>query len=325
MHRDFEFSSAIGHHIRGFIKEKQAAGYKYFNESMWMAKFDAYWQSHDYGETGLTQENLEEWLRKRDNEGAGGLKHRTSIIREFSLYLNGLGIISYYPPIEARCHKSPAYVLTDGELKAFFYQVDCFKPRYASKMSSRMANEYPVLFRLIACTGLRNSEASYLPMENVDLESGMIVVLNGKGDKDRAVYLSADMLDMCRNYHRYLCAELGGNPRWLFPGMSPDNPINRSTVSNRFAKFWNMTPFGGKTALRPCVHSLRHTMITKRINLWVKQGISFDQMMPYLCKFLGHKSFNETYYYFHYVEDSARIIQEKDSTIGKVIPEVMRR
>ena len=86
-----------------------------------------------------------------------------------------------------------------------------------------------------------------------------------------------------------------------------------------------MTPFGGKTALRPCVHSLRHTMITKRINLWVKQGISFDQMMPYLCKFLGHKSFNETYYYFHYVEDSARIIQEKDSTIGKVIPEVMRR
>ena len=98
-----------------------------------------------------------------------------------------------------------------------------------------------------------------------------------------------------------------------------------STVSDRFTKFWNMTEFKGKIALKPCVHSLRHTMITRRINLWVKQGINFEQMMPYLCKFLGHKTFSDTYYYFHYIEDSARIIREKDSTISKVIPEVVRR
>ena len=325
MPEKYNYSSSIGHHIQGFIDEKQASGYKYYNESKWMEKFDAYWQNHNYSDTGLTQENLEEWLRKRDNEGAGCLMHRTSIIREFSLYLNGLGIPSYYPSIEVRYPKPPAYVLTDEELKAFFHQVDNFVPKKASKMSSRMANEYPILFRLIACTGLRNSEASHLPIKNIDFEKGSIEILNGKGDKDRIVYLSEDLLVMCRDYYRYLCEELGMNPIWLFPGKSPDEPINSSTVSDRFTKFWNKTEFKGKTALKPCVHSLRHTMITRRINLWVKQGISFEQMMPYLCKFLGHKTFSDTYYYFHYIEDSARIIQEKDSTISKVIPEVVRR
>ena len=66
-------------------------------------------------------------------------------------------------------------------------------------------------------------------------------------------------------------------------------------------------------------------MITKRINLWLQQGISFDQMLPYLCKFLGHKSFRDTFYYFHYVEETARIVKEKDTTTGRVIPEVVRR
>ena len=63
MFKIYKYSSAIGHHIQGFIDEKQAAGYKYYNESKWMEKFDAYWQNHNYGDTGLTQENLEEWLR----------------------------------------------------------------------------------------------------------------------------------------------------------------------------------------------------------------------------------------------------------------------
>ena len=55
------------------------------------------------------------------------------------------------------------------------------------------------------------------------------------------------------------------------------------------------------------------------------QGLDFDQMLPYLSRFLGHKTFNETYYYYHYVEEAAKTIQRLDKTASKVIPEVMRR
>lgn len=325
MPREFVFNSAIGSRIRGFINEKQSMGYKYFNESKWMEKFDRYWNGHGYGDTGLTVENLEEWLQKRDCEGAKCTATRISVIREFSLYLNGLGIYSYYPSIDIRYTKPPVHVFTNDETKAVFREIDQYTPRNKTKDTLRLANEYPVLYRLIYCEGLRNSEASQLPARNVDLETGAITILDGKNNKDRIVYLSHDLLALCRDYFQYLCGILGYEPEWFFPGVDPQKAVSAGTVSTRFRESWKKTPYAGNCLTDPCVHSLRHTMITKRINLWFQQGISFDQMLPYLCKFLGHKSFRDTFYYFHYVEETARIVKEKDTTIGRVIPEVVRR
>ncbi len=79
------------------------------------------------------------------------------------------------------------------------------------------------------------------------------------------------------------------------------------------------------SVVSPTVHSLRHTFVVKRVNLWMRQGLDMNVMMPYLSKHLGHKGIDETYYYYHYVEESARIISEKDALGKKVIPEARRR
>ena len=133
------------------------------------------------------------------------------------------------------------------------------------------------------------------------------------------------MLTLCRDYFRYLCGTLGYESEWFFPGTDPKKAVSAGTVSTRFREAWKKTPYAENCLVNPCVHSLRHTMITKRIGLWFKQGVGFDQMLPYLCKFHGHKSFHDSFYYFHYVEETARIVREKDTTIGRVIPEVIRR
>lgn len=39
---------------------------------------------------------------------------------------------------------------------------------------------------------------------------------------------------------------------------------------------------------------------------------------PYLSRYLGHKSPDETYYYYHLVEKAFDTIREKDSVSGKV-------
>ena len=49
---------------------------------------------------------------------------------------------------------------------------------------NRMAREYPVLFRLIYCCGLRNNEACSLKICDVDLENGLITLYRTKGNKD---------------------------------------------------------------------------------------------------------------------------------------------
>lgn len=124
MNREFIFNSTIAENISGFIEEKKSLGYKYFNESKWMEKFDRYWSCHGYGNTGLTFDNLSGWLEKRDCEGEKCLATRISVIRQFSLYLNGLGIPSYVPPIDVRYSKPVIHLIRPDEMAALFHEIE---------------------------------------------------------------------------------------------------------------------------------------------------------------------------------------------------------
>jgi len=325
MSKEFVYESPIACHIKGFIEEKKSLGYRYFTESKWMKKFDDYWIAHGYKDTGLTVGNLADWVQKRECEGTKCLVTRISVIRQFSIYLNGLGIPSYYPPIEVRYAKPLIHLLAAPEIKELFTQIDGYRPMKGSDDIRRMGNEYPVLFRLIYLNGLRISEACKLSVPDIDLDNGTVTILDGKGNKDRMVYLSDDMRRLCLTYFSYVCDKLGQTPAWFFPGVDPGSPISAGTVRRMFNACWSKTSIAGSCCRKPTVHGLRHAYVATRINLWMEQGLDFDRMLPYLSKFLGHRDFNDTYYYYHYAEEAARIIRKKDTVIDRVVPEVMRR
>ena len=319
------YQSSMADEITGFIAEKQAMGFKYLEEVRVMKRFDRYWSECGYAKSGLTPDNLEEWCRMRDTEGAGSLEERISVIRQFARYLNGIGIKSYIPPISVKYIPPLPHLFTKDEIKALFGQIDSYESTAYAHCSKRIANEYPVLFRLIYLNGLRLTEACHLAASEMNLEDGMVTILDGKGNKDRLVYLSEDMMCLCREYWEYLNRTADCVPEWFFPGRKITDAIGRSTVERIFTLFWNKTSFANNCSIRPTVHDLRHSYVVKRINVWMEQGLDFDQMLPYLSKFLGHRSFNETYYYYHYAEEAAKTIHRMDSTSCRVIPEVMRR
>lgn len=319
------YKSNIAGWIDGFIQEKQALGYKYYNESKWMRSFDRYWEENGYPAHGLTQETVSGWLRKKESEGNQCLSTRTTVIREFSKYLNGIGIHSYYPRATIHYPKAVIHVPSDEEVTALFREIDAIVPGKEYKETRRMADEYPVLFRLIYLNGLRASEACFLLKENIYWESGSADILNGKGNTDRRIYLSDDMACLLRDYIAFIESEYGCRSRWVFPGRNPDNPVSYGNISAVFRKCWRKTSFADGCDRNPTTHSLRHAFIVKRITQWQEEGLDFDHMLPYLSSFLGHKSFNETFYYYHYVKEAALIIQKKDTVAGRVIPEVMRR
>lgn len=239
--------------------------------------------------------------------------------------MNGLGIPSYCPPIEVHYQKAVIHLLTSDEISEFFDQVDSYSPRKGSVNTRRMGNEYPVLFRLIYLNGLRASEACLLSQDKIDLDAGTVSISDGKGNKDRLIYLSDDMVELCRDYIGYIERTLGWKPAWFFPGLDPHAPLSYGSVSTMFRRCWQKTSFAPGCDRNPTTHCLRHAYVVNRINLWREQGLDFKHMLPYLSRFLGHKSFDETYYYYHYAEEAARTIRNKDTVIGRVIPEVMRR
>lgn len=325
MNSRYSYKSVLGTHIKNFIKEKRAQGYSYQAQAYLMGNFDAYWADHTYTFVGLTPESLDGWTKKRDSENKGYLHNRISVVREFSRYLNGLGISSYIPPFSFRRNKPLVYVLCDEETAELFDKIDGCMPIKKNRVQIRMSYEYPVLFRLIYCCGLRRSEACGLSVAQVDLVQGIITVLNAKGDRDRLIYLSEDMNQLCAGYLGMMRQNYGPELEWMFPGLDMEKPVSAAAAGRVFNTFWKKTRFAATTDKNPTVHSLRHAYVVKRVNLWMKQGLDMNVMMPYLSKYLGHKSIDETYYYYHYVQETAQVIREKDTLAKKVIPEVRPR
>ncbi len=325
MAKEITYNSCIAEWIEAFIKEKKSLGYAYYNEAKWMRSFDSYWDDHGYGKEGLSQGTVAGWMEKRDCEGIKCLATRISVVRQYSNFLNGLGIESYCPPLNLRYPKAVIHLPTSEEISDLFARIDAYMPKRGTKDTIRMANEYPVLFRLIYLNGMRVSEACHMSMADVDLENGILRVIDGKGNRDRLVYLSEDMTLLCRKYVDYIRNYLGESPLWLFPGGDPNNPISYGSVSSMFRRSWLQTSFAKCCDKNPTTHCLRHAYVVKRIDLWRTQGLDFEHMLPYISKFLGHKSFDESFYYYHYAEEAAQTIRAKDTIIGRVIPEVMRR
>ncbi len=69
-------------------------------------------------------------------------------------------------------------------------------------LSALSCYDLSVLLRLMYCCGLRSAEACELKCENADLTNGILFIMDSKGNKNRAVYMSDDILELCRRFHK---------------------------------------------------------------------------------------------------------------------------
>ena len=92
-----------------------------------------------------------------------------------------------------------------------------------------------------------------------------------------------------------------------------------------FKEFWRKTGASENCEKDPTPHSLRHTFVVDRLNSWILEGMDINVMSAYLSKFLGHQSWDESFYYYHLVDDAFRIVKSRDTMSQDIIPEVRRR
>ena len=234
--------------------------------------------------------------------------------------MNSLGINSYIPNQTASTATTVPHILSSEELKVFFEVVDSYLPN--KKKWHRFSMEYQVLFRLYYCCGLRLAEACNLRINDVDLNEGILRIMQSKGDKDRLVYMANDMTELCRKYHQKMVSILP-SAEWFFPGKDCSRPIQKNNLDKKFKQVWNVTPFADTCDKAPTIHALRHTFVVNRMNEWMMEGIILNAIMPYLARYLGHSSVEGTFYYYHQVDRAFQIVRNKDVLSDKVIPEVV--
>ena len=318
----YQFQSCFAPYIDKFLQEKRDVGFLYESAEWKLKHFDAFCVKESVTEPVMSRELVKKWGTLRESEALSTCSERTSVLRQFALFLTSLGMEAYIPTRFYKAEKKIVHILSDAEAAALFQSIDSYAPAINIPDFLRLSTEYKVVFRLIYCCGLRISEARKLRWSDVDLEQRSIRIFQSKGHKDRLVYLAEDLTELIHLYRETMKEHYRCSSEWVFPARDPEKCLTNGTLDTRFRKSWGETVYAKNCDRNPTVHCLRYGFVVKRMNLWMEEGIPLKEMLPFLSRYLGHASPNETFYYYYQVDSAFRIIRDRDKTGIRVIPEV---
>ncbi len=176
---------------------------------------------------------------------------------------------------------------------------DILTPEEQKQLLSVPNKRYPsghrnkVLIEFILDTGLRRSEVSHLQWRHINLNTGKLMVKNGKGGKDRVLWINEDVLDGLREW-RERQSTIVESPVYVFTSISKGTKGNK--ISERYLHDL-IRRLARKAGIDKTIspHTLRHTFATDLYR--ESKNIRLVQ------KALGHSSIQTTQIYTHLVDD----------------------
>ncbi len=308
--------------IHSFIEQKHALGHPYKHSSAILARFDDMAAREFPDEDTITKAMCDAWIMKHESLHPNTLTRAVTPVRQLAKYMNGTGKTAYVIPsyVGRKQLKYPAHIYTMQEKCAFFQSVDQYRPD--AKSSPTKQYVAPVIFRLMYCCGLRESEVLNLSVSDVDLTDGRIVIRESKGWKSRNVFMSGEMLEQCRQYDSAISKEFPGRSAF-FP--NKDGEALKYRVLNKwFHEFWDiLSESKNENARNAGLHSFRHTFAVDRLNAWVREGKDINAMYVYLSEYMGHMNYKATDYYLQLVSEFYPDMEKMISSTNRaILPEV---
>jgi site-specific recombinase XerD len=136
------------------------------------------------------------------------------------------------------------------------------------------------IFRIMVRCGLRVDEVANLYISDLDLKRNRIFVRNGKGRKERVVYVSQDAYEAIINYLRVRSLSKAKKLFLVEKGPYLGTPISVRGIQKRIEYYSRIS------GLDVSCHQLRHTMATQMLNA--------DAEVETIQDLLGHNGINTT-------------------------------
>jgi integrase len=153
---------------------------------------------------------------------------------------------------------------------------------------------HATLFGLLACTGMRISEALRLCIADVDLNLGVITVGESKRRRSRLVPIHRTARLRLSVYHSRR-AERFPNAAYFFVSQS-GNRLPYTTVRSTFRQQTELLGWT-KSGQLPRLHDLRHTFACRVLEKWEHRPAGSEDRIDWLSRYLGHESVSDTYWY----------------------------
>lgn len=159
--------------------------------------------------------------------------------------------------------------LKDEQIEILFHQLKGYRDR--------------AMFMVMLRCGLRVEEVAHLSLADIDLKRRMLLIQDGKGAKDRIVYISNDALYALLDYLKVRPTNKVKKVFLVEKGPLTGQPISIRGIQKR------MEYYARKTNLKISCHHLRHTMATQMLNA--------DTDLSTIQDLLGHNSIRTTQRY----------------------------
>jgi integrase/recombinase XerD len=147
--------------------------------------------------------------------------------------------------------------------------------------------------------GLRVSEVANLKVSDIDSGRMTLRVEQGKGQRDRYVMLSPQLLELLRDWWRAARPQV-----WLFPGQNPINPMTPRQLNRAVTAAKDLAGI----AKRVSPHTLRHSFATHLL----EQGVDIRVIQV----LLGHAKLETTALYTRVAVNTVRDIKSPLERLG---------
>lgn len=198
--------------------------------------------------------------------------HLDSIRGFYNYLINEEGVTMQNPVkrnYNLRLAKPLPRYLKEEEVVRFFTQVKNCRDR--------------AMFMLMLRCGLRVEEVAKLTLRAVDLRRSQLFIYEGKGGKDRIVYLSSDAFNALSTYLNKRPSSRTQRVFLVEKGVCKDKPLSVRGIQKR------MEYYAKISGLKVSCHQLRHTMATQLLNA--------DADLVIIQDLLGHSQIRTTQRY----------------------------
>ena len=262
----------------------------------------------------LTTELAVRWAQASRSGSPAQAVRRLGAVRQFARYRALLDPATEVPPpgLLGRLPRRPQpHIYSDAEFAALLDQASMLLPRRGLRPRT-----YVAFFSLLACTGLRLSEACRLAVEDVDLTAGVITVREGKFRKARLVPLHPSTTAALTRYAAERDGRCNGPGRFFRTERSP--ALHKDTVEKTFGRIRKRLGWTAEgRARQPRIHDLRHSFAVRRLLRWYQQGADLDRKLLALSLYLGHAHVSDTYWYLTGVPELMAIAAKRFERFGQ--------
>lgn len=276
--------------VDSYVSMRRAMGFKFASEGASLMSFGEY--ANARGEAFVTRRSALEWAALSSTPCSRAI--RLSLVAGLSRYLHAEDCRHELVPCgvfgRVKNPRQVSYIFSQDEIRRILE--DASK---RAKSSPLLPHAYRTLFGLLACTGMRISEALALRFNDVTADG--LIIRQTKFRKSRLVPLHPSAEQHLTSYiaMRKRLAPLTDSHLFMARNGRPMSQCEASWIFRTCLRRLGIKAPPG--VLNPSVHTLRHTFAVRVLESCSDQRDKIDRNAVALSTYLGHVNAISTYWY----------------------------